>query len=129
MKTILFFSLFMATALFADVITIDNQTNYPGKKSNTKIGVQWASSSQEMNQKTIGTMHQIDEKADFALSKEGKNQLNVPSHAKYFRVCLWTNGDSAPEYITSWVLIVEDKNYTLKQNDFYPAVLSSGSGC
>lgn len=129
MKRFFFLSFFASTMLFADVITIDNQTSYLNKNSKTLIGLQWAGSTQEINQKSIQTMYQSDEKSEVPLSKVGSNQINVPSNAKYFRVCVWTNGDPTPEYVTSWVLIVANKNYTLKKQNFYPAVLSSGSGC
>lgn len=129
MKFFLFLSLFVGTTLFAETITIDNQTKYPDKKSNTKIGIQWAGSSKEMNQKSIDTMYQSDEQLDTLLSKVGKNEIEVPSDAKYFRLCIRSNKDSSSDYVTSWVLIVADKNYSLEQDNFYPAVLSSGSGC
>lgn len=129
MKFFLFLSLFASTTLFAETITIDNQTKYPDKKSNAKIGIQWASSSKEMNQKSIDTMYQNDEPLDTLLSNEGKNKIEAPSDAKYFRLCICSSKDSSSDYVTSWVLIVADKSYTLEQENFYPAVLSSGSGC
>ncbi len=129
MKKILFLSLFATTALFADMITIDNQTSYIDTKSKGNMGIQWAASSQELNQKSIATMYQNDEQSDLAFTKKGKNQIKVPSNAKYFRICVWTSGSKTPEYVTSWILVVPNKNYTLQQKNLYPAVLSSGSGC
>ena len=128
MKFIIFLSCFMTTALFAEMITIDNMTSYPDKK-HSMMGIQWANSTQEINQKMIKTMYQSDEESNKALSKAGKNTINVPSSANYFRICVWGNDQTTPEYVTSWILIVPDKSYTLKQNNLYPAVLSSGSGC
>lgn len=129
MKFFLWLSLIVGTTLFAETITIDNQTQYPDKKTATKIGVQWAGSSKEMNQKSIETMYQNDEQLDTLLSKVGKNQIDIPADAKYFRLCIRSNKDPASDYVTSWVLIVAGKHYTLEQENFYPAVLSSGSGC
>lgn len=129
MKTALFLSLFGSFSLFGDMITLDNQTPYPLPSTNTIIELQWASSSQEMAEKTIDSLYQIDRTQNATPLSAGKNQLDIPNSQKYFRVLVWEKGEITPTYVTSWVLIIPDKTYTVEEKDLYLSVLSAGSGC
>jgi len=129
MKAIFLLSLFAATTLFGDIMTIDNQTTYPNAEQKSQIGVQWAASSDELNDKMVYDMYQTKVQADVMIQQAGKMQLTIPPQEKYFRILVWTKDSPVPTYNTSWVLIVPSKNYTLTQKDLYDTVLSSGSGC
>lgn len=129
MKIFLFFSVFGIVSIFSDMITLDNQTHYPDKKTNSIVKVQWAESSQEINEKNINSIYQVYEERDTKLLGSGKNQIQVPSGQKYFRILIWTEGKSESTYVTSWVPVVSDKTYILEEKDLYFSVLNAGSGC
>ncbi len=129
MKTTFFLSLFAMTTLFAQVITIDNQTPYPSSKDNTTIGIQWASSSPEMEKKSADHSYQSEGSPEFTIQKNGKTKVTVPDNAKYFCVGVWQNNDSSPTYVTSWVKIKPKHVYTIRKEDLYRSNITGGSGC
>jgi len=129
MKTAILLLLFAITSVVADTIVMDNQTGYPSKNAGSSIGIEWASSLQELNAKGNDTKNQVSKKPDFQLENPGKIEVTLPPNAKYFRVNVWSDNSATPTLVSSWVLIVPKKEYTLEEADLYPASLESGTGC
>lgn len=129
MKLSLLIFLFGIVSLFGDTITLDNETPYPSKSANTTIKLQWAASSQSMNEKTAKDAYQTALQEEMTSLVIGKNQINVPKNQRYFRVVVFTKGSSTPTYVTSWVPITSTKNYTVEESDLYSPILNAGSGC
>lgn len=123
MKTFFFLSLFNFISLFGHDFVIDNQTDYPNPTATIKL--QWATSSLDMDDKTFDATYNKDASP---LTK-GKNHFNVPNKQKYFRIIVSVNNAPTPTYTSSWVLIVSDRLYTIKNEDLYLASLAPGSGC
>lgn len=129
MKRFFLLSLCVVGSLFGDKIILENQTPYPSKASKSKMELQWATSSEEMNDKNINTVYQMQGPESTVPVTVGKNQINVAPNQKYFRILVWTKEGTAPTYVTSWVPIVPDKTYRLQEKDLYFSVLTAGSGC
>lgn len=125
----LFVLLLLSSSLFADTLTLENQTSYPTKKS--KMAVQWASSAREIEDINQAMIYGLTLNANTfkTLSQLGKTTLNIPKLAQYFRVLVWSQGQKEPDLLTNWVEIVPDKTYTLEADHLIPAVLLCGSGC
>ncbi len=128
MKKMALFFLF-ATTLFAESITLDNQTDYPTKQS--KMAVQWANSAREVDAQNKALMmgEPVNKKSLQNIPKMGKTKLTVPKQAQQFRVLVWEQNQEEPEYSTNWIDITADKTYTLENDYLIPVVLMSGCGC
>ncbi|PWY56005.1 hypothetical protein DGG96_08655 [Legionella qingyii] len=122
---------FMASTALATSIVLDNKTNYPEKSNPGKIAIQWAASAEAIqeNNKTIMNGSKLDLRSMMTLSQKGQIQLNIPNHAHYFRVVVWSTGKKKPDLLTNWVDIVPNKTYILNQNQLASAILLSGAGC
>ena len=127
MKTIALF--FLTTTLFAESITLDNQTSYPAKQS--KMAVQWANSAREVDDDNKALMYgkKLNPKTLQPISQTGKIKLTLPNKAQHFRVLVWSERSQEPDYTTNWIDITLDKTYTLENDYLIPVVLMSGSGC
>jgi hypothetical protein len=126
MKKILLF-LALATASFAETITLDNTSTYPNGKS--KISVQWASSAKEVEEETQALLRGAAPNKLQPVTQSGKVKVTVSSAAAYFRILVWSKGSGQPDLLTNWVEIVPNKTYKLDGDHLFPAVLMSGSGC
>jgi len=129
MKKLVIAVLFFATTAFAKQLVLDNQTSYPAK--NQKIAIQWATSAQEVDESNKALMYEekLSPNSIQVLKQKGKIDLNIPEDATYFRIVVWSKGDSAPDYSTNWIDIEPGKTYTLKTEHLVPIVLMSGMGC
>jgi hypothetical protein len=131
-KSIPFFlSLFFISTGFAENIVIENQTSYPIKTPKSKIAVQWASSSKEVQDDNHAIMYGIPANPGSLqmITDSGKINVNLPDKAKYFRVLVWSKGEGEPDLVTNWIEFESNKTYMLKDDHLVPAVLMSGSGC
>lgn len=128
MKKIALF-LFFVTSLFAESITLDNQTAYPTKQS--KMAVQWANNAREVDGNNKALIYGGKPNPDTlqTISQRGKIQLTLPKKAQQFRVLVWSKGTAEPDYTTNWIDITLNKTYTLEPDYLIPVVLMSGSGC
>lgn len=120
---------FAIISLFGEMIILDNQSSYLDKKPNVMMKLQWAASSQDMEEKTIDCLYHAVAQKDLMLLKGGENQILFPGQPKYFRILVWTEESPNPTYVSSWVQIVADKTYTLQDKDLFHSVLMAGSGC
>ncbi|OGN64837.1 MAG: hypothetical protein A3E80_02185 [Chlamydiae bacterium RIFCSPHIGHO2_12_FULL_49_9] len=121
--------LFSTTALFAESITLDNQTAYPAKQS--KMAVQWANSAREVDEDNKALMYEgkVNPGTLQSISQTGKIKLTLPKKAQQFRILVWSEGSEEPDYTTNWIDITAGKTYTLESDYLIPVVLMSGSGC
>lgn len=128
MKAISVF-LFLTTALFAESITLDNQTDYPTNQS--KMAVQWAKTAREVDEDNKALMFggKINPSTLQTISQTGKVTLTLPPKAQQFRVLVWSNGSRAPDYATNWIDVTQGKTYTLENDYLIPVVLMTGTGC
>lgn len=128
MKKIALF-LLLTSAIFAESITFDNQTNYPTKQS--KMAIQWANSAREVDEDNKALMHggTVNSNTLQPISQTGKVKLTIPKKAQQFRVLVWSKGSGEPDYTTNWIDITLNKTYKLENDYLIPVVLMSGSGC
>ncbi|HEV7738134.1 MAG TPA: hypothetical protein VGO47_12290 [Chlamydiales bacterium] len=128
MKAIFVF-LFVTSALFAEAITLDNQTTYPTKQS--KMAVQWANTAREVDEENKSLMFEgkLDPTTLQTIPQIGKVTLKLPPKAQHFRILVWSNGSKIPDYTTNWIDITLNKTYTLENDYLIPVVLMTGSGC
>jgi len=128
MKKIALFLLLTAT-LFAESITLDNQTIYPANQS--KMAIQWAHSAREVDENNKALMYgsKLNPTTLQTISQKGKIKLTVPENAQQFRVLVWSNGSLEPDYTTNWIDLAPNKTYTLETDYLIPVVLMSGGGC
>jgi hypothetical protein len=128
MKAIFVFLCFTA-ALFAESITLDNQTDYPTKQS--KMAVQWAKTAREVDEDNKALMFggKLNPATLHPISQTGKVTLMLPPKAQQFRILVWSNGSSTPDYTTNWIDVTLGKTYTLENDYLIPVVLMTGSGC
>ena len=128
MKKICLF-LFLTSSLFAESITLDNQSAYPTKQS--KMAVQWANTAREVDEsnKTLMNEGKLNPSTLQPISQTGEVKLTLPKKAEQFRVLVWLKGSKEPDYTTNWIHISEGKTYTLETDYLIPVVLMSGSGC
>jgi len=128
MKAIFIF-LFVTSALFAESITLDNQTDYPTKQS--KMAVQWANTAREVDEENKSLMFggKLNPTTIQTISQTGKVTLQLPPKAQQFRVLVWSNGSRVPDYTTNWIDITLNKTYILENDYLIPVVLMTGSGC
>ncbi len=134
MKKILpfFLSLIMISGSgFAENLKLDNQTSYPENEPKSKIAIQWASSAKEVKEGNEALLYGTGLKSDKmqVLNTQGIVDITIPDKAEYFRVLVWSKGQSEPNLVTNWVDIVPNKTYTLDNDHLIPAVLMSGTGC
>jgi hypothetical protein len=129
MKKIALFFLLTTATLFAESITLNNQTDYPTKQS--KMAVQWANSAREVDEDNKALMNgeQLNPVTLQTVSQKGKIQLTLPKKAQQFRVLVWSQGTGEPDYTTNWIHITPDTTYTLGNDYLIPVVLMAGSGC
>ena len=128
--TLFFLSLLvMATTGFAECITLENQTAHPKEK--TKIAVQWATSTKNVQEGNEAIIHgtKLQPGSMQMITKTGPVKLKVPNNAQYFRVLVWSQGKGDPDLLTNWVDIIPNKSYILKDDQLIPSVLMPGSGC
>jgi hypothetical protein len=123
--------LFFATAGFAESVYLNNQTPHPQASAKTKMAVQWATSAQEVNEQNQAIQHSLDLSSNTlqSVSQRGKIQLNVPDHAQYFRVLVWSGEGANPDLHTNWVEVVPNKVYQLKADHLTSTRLMIGMGC
>jgi hypothetical protein len=126
MKQILFL-ITLASAAFAEQITLDNQTSYPNRE--TQMGIQWANTAQEISKQNDAYDPTLKLNSLKLLNGSGKTELNSPEGAEYFRIVIWKKNGKEPDLLTNWVDIQPHKTYTLKNNQLIPAVLMAGMGC
>ncbi len=127
-----FFSLLLAaTAGFAENLVIENKTSYPAKHQQSKIAIQWANSAKEVQENNHASLYgkTLNPATFQELTKSGTIQLNIPQHAEYFRILVWTKGEGEPDLLTNWVDIVPNKTYRVDNDRLVPAVLMAGTGC
>lgn len=129
--TVFFLLIGFISAGFAENITLNNETTYPLNDQKTKIAIQWASSTKDTQESNKALMYgtKSDQSAIQTLNQTGPIHLNIPNKAQHFRILVWSNGEGQPDFLTNWVTIVPNKNYTLKKDQLIPAVLMSGTGC
>lgn len=128
-KLAFFIFLFSVVSIFGETFILDNQTPYPGRSTESTIELQWAASPQEMSAKNIESIYQLERPSNTMLLVSGENKVSIPHEQKYFRILIWEKGKAAPTYVSSWVLVISNKAYTLKNDDLYYSVLNAGSGC
>jgi len=129
-KIALFFLfLFVAATGFTENFVLMNQTSYPHQ--NAKIAIQWASSAKEVTDSNHALIsgEKLKPNTLQVLTKSGKVNVNIPKNAEYFRVLVWSEEQSDPDYHTNWVDVIPNKTYTLKTDHLVPTVLMSGMGC
>ncbi len=130
-KFFIFLFSFTASAVFADSLTLMNQTSYPSKKPKTTVAVQWAFSGQDVDiaNTAMITDKPLDPKTLEAITQTGKISLTIPANAQYFRIVIWTQRSDNPDLVTNWVDVVSNKTYTLGPDHLVPAILMLGTGC
>ncbi len=131
-KTLFFLMLVLAGATgFADNITLMNQTSYPNKKQNSRMVIQWATSTKEVQEanQAITSKTQLNPNSMQALNQTGKINMSVPKGSEYFRVLVWSTSTNGPDLLTNWVQVVPNKTYKLDNDYLVPAVLMAGTGC
>lgn len=129
MKKIALFLFLTAATLFADSITLDNQTAYPARQS--KMAVQWANSAREVDEDNKALMYggKLNPDTLQTISQMGKVKLTLPEKVQQFRVLVWLKGSIEPDYTTNWIDITPNKTYKLETDYLIPVVLMAGSGC
>lgn len=119
------FAILLISTLFAEHITLDNQTQNP------KVAIQWADSSKEVDAYNKALIYGSPfDGSKLLILRRGRNrELSIPQNAKYFRVVAWSNNEKAPDLSTNWIDMTPGETYTLKQDHLTPVVLMSGMGC
>jgi hypothetical protein len=123
MKILLFF---LATTLFAESITLQNQTSHPSRK--TKLYIQFAATAREVQEQNELLIRGIRPSMQ-SLAAQPKLTVSLPHKAQYFRLLVCPEGKPNPELLTNWVDAVPNKTYLLKDEHLTPAVLMTGMGC
>jgi hypothetical protein len=123
--------LFITQTGFAQRIVLDNATIYPIQDKNTKIAIQWAANAEEMQIQNRAIIYALalNTKSLQILNQTGKVNIDIPKNVQYFRILVWLISKDKPDLLTNWVNIIENKNYTLHQDQLAPAALISGIGC
>lgn len=126
---LLFFSIFVVSTGFAENFVLDIQTVNITNKS--KIAIQWANSAKEIEESDnrLRQGMKLNSETLQVIPQKGKINLDIPKKAEYFRVFSWSKDTKTPDLLTSWVDIVPNKNYFLKDEHLVPLVLISGTGC
>ncbi len=131
-KVMLFFlSILVVPTGYTERFVLNNQAFNPSTSYKTRIAVQWATSAKEIEESNHKLQNGITLKPDAlrVLTQTGKNTLEIPQKAEYFRVLLWSKSTGAPDFFTNWIDIVSNKTYTLNKEHLIPFVLMSGAGC
>lgn len=125
-----FFTLMIPTGFTGSVVINNNALNLKNDRKST-IAVQWATSAKEIEHSNKSLQNEIQLNPDKlrVLTQTGKNKLDVPQHAEYFRVLVWSNSTGKPEFITNWIDIELNKTYTLNKEHLVPIILMTGTGC
>lgn len=123
--------LLMPLTGFATTIVFDNQTSYPLKTAKSRLAIQWARTTKEMQEANKALIYgtKLDLNALKMVLNAGKLRLKVPNNAEHFRVLAWSNDAKMPDLLTNWVDVVPDKTYKLEKDQLTLAVLMSGVGC
>ena len=131
-RTILFFlSMLFGSAGFTESLIINNKAPYPAANKKSKMVVQWANSAKDVEEINSAIKLGLTLNSDTfqAITQSGKINLAIPKKAEYFRVLVWSNGNSGPDFLTNWIDVVPNKIYTLDEGHLVPIALMSGMGC
>jgi len=133
MKKIMLFFLFtlVAPTGFTERFVLNNQAFNPTSSYKSRIAVQWAKSAKEIEQSNRRLQEGIKLNPDTLriLTQSGKNTLDIPPKAEYFRVLWWSKSSGAPDFLTNWIDIESNKTYTLNKEHLVPFALMAGAGC
>ena len=97
MKKVGLFLLFNTT-LFAESITLDNQTAYPTKQS--KMAVQWANSAREVDEDNKALMYGEKLNPDTCKPSLKQGKSNSPSLKKHSNSACWSGRKALKSLIT-----------------------------
>ena len=131
-KTVLFFLLTLVVPTgFTESLMLNNQALNPTNNHKSTIAVQWATSAKEIEESNNRLQNEIKLSQDTlrVITQTGKNKLDIPQKAEYFRVLVWSKSTGTPEFITNWIDIELNKTYTLNKEHLVPFILMRGTGC
>ncbi len=131
-KTVLFFLLTLVVPTgFTESLMLNNQALNPTNNHKSTIAVQWATSAKEIEESNNRLQNEIKLNQDTlrVITQTGKNKLDIPQKAEYFRVLVWSKSTGTPEFITNWIDIELNKTYTLNKEHLVPFILMRGTGC
>ncbi len=131
-KTMLFFLLTLVVPTgFTESLMLKNQALNPTNNHKSTIAVQWATSAKEIEESNNRLQNEIKLNQDTlrVITQTGKNKLDIPQKAEYFRVLVWSKSTGTPEFITNWIDIELNKTYTLNKEHLVPFILMRGTGC
>ena len=126
-----FLSILVVSTGFANSLVLNNQVFNPASHHQAKMAVQWAISAKEIEESNISLKQGIKLKLNALhfLRAAGKNKLDIPKKAEYFRVLMWSKNTIQPDFLTNWVELQSDKTYHLTKKHLIPIVLMTGTGC
>jgi hypothetical protein len=114
--------LFFTQTIFADRLTLENNTSY------RNLAIQWASSAR-IAQENNESLMQGDALSNLSHLRQIKETVAIPKNAMYFRILAWEKKGAQPDMLTNWVELVPGKTYQLKEEHLTPCLLMNGMGC